>query len=277
MKQTALVLAALVLGLGLGWALHTEAVPPPPPPPPPAAGDAPAVDSLAAFVTALRGRFEQLREPTSDQENRLRRPRTPSYTNHLDMADSLGVPPLASEAELAALVRDGELVPLVDGPSYTVRVLEHSKPFVRPLLRDRADEVGRRFQAALADAGLPPYRFTISSALRTADLQRDLAQSNRNATTGRSSHEYGASVDLVYTRYALWPTAADTLDVPFSDPALATAQRMASRWASDLAGVYDDRLFGALARVLGQMQDEGRLLVLLEDEQPVFHLTLDGE
>ncbi|WP_420456958.1 DUF5715 family protein [Rubrivirga sp.] len=277
MRQTALALAALVVGLGLGWALRPEVAPPPPPPPAPAAGDAPAVDSLAAFVTQLRGRFEQLREPTSGEENRLRRPRTPSYTDHLDMADSLGVPPLATEAELAEHLRTGELVPLVDNAFYVVRVLEHSKPFVRPLLRDRVDEVGRRFQAALAQAGLPPYRITVSSALRTADLQRDLAQSNRNATTGRSSHEYGASVDVVYARYALWPSAADTLAVPFSDPALPTVQRLASRWADDLAGVYDDRLFGALARVLGQMQDEGRLLVLLEDEQPVFHLTLDGE
>ena len=30
-------------------------------------------------------------------------------------------------------------------------MLEHSKPFVRPLLRERLDEAGRRFQAALAE------------------------------------------------------------------------------------------------------------------------------
>lgn len=276
MKQAAFTLAALVLGLGLGWSLHRQLAPPPPPPPP-SAGLTPAVDSLAAYVTRLRGRFEQLREPTSSEENRLRRPATPSYTEHLDRADSLGVPPLDTEAELATHLRTGRLVPLVDNPFYVVRILEHSKPFVRPLLRERLDEVGRRFQTALADAGLPPYRITVSSALRTADLQRDLARTNRNATSGRSSHEYGASVDLVYTRYALWPTAADTLRVPFTDPAIPKAQRLATRWADDLAGTYDDRLFGALARVLGEMQDEGLLLVLLEDEQPVFHITLDGE
>ena len=276
MKQAAFTLAALVLGLGLGWSLHRQ-LQPPPPPPPPSAGMTPAVDSLASYVTRLRSRFEQLREPTSGEENRLRRPATPSYTEHLDRADSLGVPPLDTEAELATHLRTGRLVPLVDNEFYVVRILEHSKPFVRPALRERLDEVGRRFQTALADAGLPPFRVTVSSALRTADLQRDLARTNRNATSGRSSHEYGASVDLVYTRYALWPTASDTLQVPFTDPAIPKAQRLASRWADDLAGTYDDRLFGALARVLGEMQDEGLLLVLLEDEQPVFHLTLDGE
>lgn len=274
MRHALLTAAALALGLGLGWALRGTPDPPAPPPPPPA-GSAPAVDSLDAFVTRLRGRFEQLRETTSDEENRLRRPRTRSYTDHLEMADSLGVPPLAGEGELAGHLASGRLVPLVDTEFYVVRVLEHSKPFVLPGVRDRLAEVGRRFQARLAAAGLPPYRFTVSSALRTSDLQRELGRTNRNATAGRSSHEYGASADVVYTRFALWPTAADTLRVGFADPALPTAQRLAIRWADDLAGAYDDRLFGALARVMGEMQDEGRLLVLLEDEQPVFHVTLD--
>lgn len=273
MRHAAITVAALALGFGLGWVFHTQTAPPPPAPPP--AGQTPAIDSLDALVARLRGRFEQLRETTSDEENRLRRPRTPSYTEHLEMADSLGVPPVRGEGDLDGHLRAGRLVPLVDTEHYLVRVLEHSKPFVRPGLRDRLGEVGQRFQASLAEAGLPPYRFVVSSALRTADLQRSLGQTNRNATSGRSSHEYGASADIVYTRYAFWPIAADSLVVPYADPALPVARRLALRWADDLAGTYDDRLFGVMARVLGEMQDEGRLLVLLEDEQPVFHVTLD--
>lgn len=273
MRHAAFTFAALVLGFGIGWVLHTQAEPPPPPPPP-TAGSTPAVDSLDAFVLRLRGRFEQLRETTSDEENRLRRPRTPSYTEHLDAADSLGVDPLRGEGDLAGHIRTGALVPLIDNQYYIVRVLEHSKPFVLPRLRDRLDEIGERFQSALAEAGLPPYRITVSSALRTSDLQRALGETNRNAAAGRSSHEYGASADIIYSRYALWPSEADSLVVPFADPALPTTRRMATRWADDLAGAYDDRLFGVLARVLGAMQDEEKLLVLLENEQPVFHVTI---
>ena len=274
MMRTALVATfALAVGVGTGWLVREANLPVTAPPPD--AGSTPALDSLDARMLRLRGHFETLREPTSTEENALRRPRTPSYRNHLEMADSLGVSPLRSEADLAGHLRARRLVPLVDTEYYTVRILEHSKPFVLPALRDRLGEVGRRFQAALAEADLPPYRYTISSALRTADLQRDLGQTNRNAAAGRSSHEYGASVDIVYTRYALQPSAADTLDVPFADPEADRAQRLYSRWADDLAGAYDDRLFGALTRVLGEMQQEGRLLVLLEDEQPVFHITLD--
>ena len=274
MRKVLPILLALVGGLVLG-AVIRDAVPPPAPPPTAEPGSTTVLDSLDAYMLRLRGRFEQLRETTSDEENRLRRPRTPSYTEHLEMADSLGVPPVSGEFELREHVRAGRLVPIADGPYVQVRILEHSKPYVLPALLDRVEEVGRRFQEQLAEAGLPPYRLTVSSALRTADLQADLMTSNRNATSGTSSHEYGASVDLVYSRYSLRPSAADTLNVPFDDPAAPRAQRLATRWANDLAGTYDDRLFGALARVLGQMQDEGRLLVLLEDEQPVFHITLD--
>lgn len=264
---------ALVIGLALGWATRDASISTPAPAPPP--GSIPALDSLETAVLHLRGRLSVYREPTAEEENRLRRPQTPSYRDHLEMADSLGVPPLRGESDLARHLSAGRLVPLVDTEHYTVRILEHSKPFVLPALRDRIAEVGRRFQDRLQRAGLPRYRFTVSSALRTADLQEDLGRTNRNATAGRSSHEYGASVDLVYTRYSLQPSPADTLDVPASDPEGARAQRLYSRWADDLAGVYDDRLFGALARVLDEMQQEGLLLVLLEDEQPVFHITLD--
>lgn len=267
MRTALLLLAAGAVGLALGWlARQPEA-----PPRPLAAPEPAAVDSLDAAARRLRGRLEQLREPTSDEENSLRRPRTPSYSEHLAMADSLGVPPLRGEGDLAGHLRARRLVPLVDNAYYTVRILEHSKPFVLPVLRDRLDEVGRRFQAELAAAGLPPYRYTISSALRTAELQSALGVSNRNATSGTSSHEYGASADIVYTRYSLPAGAADTLALPDA----ARAQRAYAQWANDLAGAYDDRLFGALTRVLRAMQREDRLLVLLEDEQPVFHVTLD--
>lgn len=269
------VLTALALGVGaaLGWVASRATTHPPPPPP--AAGSTPALDSLENAVLRLRGRLEVYREPTAAEENSLRRPQTPPYRDHLEMADSLGVPPLQGESDLAGHLRAGRLVPLVDTEHYTVRILEHSKPFVLPTLLDRLAEVGQRFQDELARSGLPPYRLTVSSGLRTADLQEDLGRTNRNAATGRSSHEYGASVDLVYTRYSLRPSPADTLDIPFADPEADRAQRLYSRWADDLAGVYDDRLFGALTRVLRSMQDEGKLLVLLEDEQPVFHITLD--
>ena len=268
-----LVALALIGGVALGWALKPDPPPLPPPPPPPR-GSTPALDSLSALVSARRAAFERLPAPTSAEEGALRRPRTPPYSEHLEWADSLGVEPLDGEGELAGHLAAGRLVPLVDTEFYTVRVLEHSKPFVLPRLRDELDGVGRAFQAELARQGLPPYRFTVSSALRTSDLQRDLGRSNRNATSGTSSHEYGASADIVTFRYSLQPSAVDSLQVPYADPETERAQRWATQWSDDLGRANWDPLFGVMARVLGERQRAGRLLVLLEAEQPVFHITV---
>ena len=161
----------------------------------------------------------------------------------------------------------------MDTEYYTVRTLTHSKPFITPGLRSDLAEVGRRFQARLAEAGLPPYRFTISSALRTADLQRDLGRRNRNAATGTSSHEYGVSVDIVTFRYAYAPSAADSIAVPFADPHVDRANRLLIDIYDEAARARWDHLFGALTRTLGSMQRDERLVVLLEAEQPVFHIT----
>lgn len=268
-----LVCASLAGGAALGWSLKPD----PPPPPLPPQGDTPALDSLAELMTRRRAALERLPEPTSEEENALRRPRTPPYSAHLEWADSLGVPPLTSESELAGYLADGRLVPLHDTEYYTVRVLEHSKPFVLPQLRDELDRIGRAFQDELARAGVPPYRFAVSSALRTKDLQRDLGRSNRNATSGTSSHEYGASVDIVTFRYSLQPSSEDTLRVPFADAEIPRAQRWATQWSDDLGRAHWDPLFGAMVRVLGERQRSGELLVLLEAVQPVFHITVaDG-
>jgi len=268
-----LLVAVLAGGAALGWTFKPD----PPPPPLPPSGDTPALDSLETLLTQRRAALERLPQPTSDEEGALRRPRTPSYSKHIEWADSLGVDPLTSESELAGHLSEGRLVPLLDTEFYTVRVLEHSKPFVLPRLREELDRIGRAFQAELARAGVPPYRFAVSSALRTADLQRDLGRTNRNATSGTSSHEYGASVDIVTFRYSLQPSPADTLDVPFADSEIIRAQRWATQWSDDLGRAYWDPLFGVMVRVLRERQRTGDLLVLLEAEQPVFHITVaDG-
>lgn len=275
MMRPLAALLLLVAAGSLGWVLR-EQTQPPPKLPPPDLGQRAAWDSLDARLGRLRADLERTPQPTSDEENALRRPRTPPYRLHLGWADSLGVQPVAGERDLAVYIRSGRLVPLHDTDYYVVRTLEHSKPFVIPEVAEALDEVGRRFQARLADRGLPPYRFTVTSALRTADLQADLRSSNRNATSGTSSHEYGASVDVVTFRYSLRPSPADTFRVAVDDPDLGRAQRAYSLGADDLGRAYWDGLFGDLTRTMRSMQDDERLVVLLEAEQPVFHITARG-
>ena len=266
---TLLLVVIGAMAFALGWREREKRVPPRPPD----AITSPALDTLDSRTRRLRASLERLRPPLPEEENVLRRPRTPRYSEHLDWADSLGVQPLGSERELGQLLASGRLVPLVDNEYYVVRMLTHSKPFITPELREDLAETGRRFQAELAQAGLPPYRFTISSALRTADLQRDLGRRNRNAASGTSSHEYGASVDIVTFRYAYTPAADDSIAVPYPDPHVDRANRLLVDIFDEAARARWDHLFGALARSLGSMQRDDRLLVLLEAEQPVFHVT----
>ena len=263
-------LLLVALGATAGWLGHDALTPPPAAPPPVATA---ALDSLDARLARLRAGLERLEAPRPDEDAALRRPATPGYAEHRRLADSLGVAPVTDERALARLVRAGRLVPLVDTDGYVVRVLEHSKPFVTPATRDWLDAVATRFQARLRAAGLPPLRVVVSSALRTADLQADLRRTNRNATGGRSSHEYGVSVDFDYSDFRA-PAAVAPLGLPATDRQGQAADRLARLATDDLARAYWVPLSGELLRVLADEQRAERALVLLESEQPVFHVTV---
>ena len=127
---TLLLLAALVAG-GSGCTSEGEATSGLATASPPAA-DLAAFDSLDATLRRTRARFERLLPPTSEEENALRRPRTPRYAEHLEAAESFGVEPVDGEATIRQHLASGALVPLGETAFYTVRILEHSAPFVTP-------------------------------------------------------------------------------------------------------------------------------------------------
>lgn len=209
--------------------------------------------------------------PQSDEEAALRRL---PYRLHLERGRALGVPPVGGEADLRRHLEAGRLVPLADNAFYTVKVLEHSSPFITPQMADLLAEIGRRFQAELAERGLPPLKYTISSVTRTASSQAALARINANATRGRSSHEFGTTVDIVYTKYQYAPRAEDRLS-PLPLPALDDPLNGLLHEQYDaLAQGYWEHLAGLMGRVLLEMQREQKVVVLLESRQPVFHITL---
>lgn len=250
-------------------------------------GDSPSVDrpeatdevqaslerSLAAARAGADSVLDALRPValmTGGQESALRR-----YDNdaHLGRARALGVRP-ADAAELERLTGEGRLVPLSDSSALYAIELSRDGRLVVPKTVALVEEVGRRFQAALAERGLPAYRPIVSSALRTAEDQAELRRTNSNAAAGTSTHEFGTTVDLLYEGYAA-PLALPAGYVP-AQPAWASAHADATARAllEHVAARKSRELMAILGEVLREMQAEGAVYVTLERQQPVYHITV---
>ena len=150
----------------------------------------------------IAGSADRILEPlpvmTPAEEEALRRFRNAA---HVARARELGVRATDDEARLASGRRAPRPArgqhPSLDRPG------GQSPPRMSyPTLRTLLDVLAERFQERLTDMGLPPYRLEVTSALRTAERQEELRQSNANAAAGVSSHEFGTTVDLSYAAFA---------------------------------------------------------------------------
>ena len=261
-----------VLGLGaiacvaLGWAWGTS-----------------VRSVLAAYdarLDELATRAESVPLLSADELAQLRRSRNSA---HLDAAESLGIAPIATRAGLDSARAASDSVRWVESTDrYVVWDGEHSDPLLTPSAAASLDSIAARFAGALAAEGLPPYRFTVSSVLRSTQDQAELRGVNANAASGRSSHEYGTTYDITYKRYSPRPRSA-LPEVPGRVPrvfrpavrsALATRRDEAHR---QLAEDYPSRLAAVLGRTLIELEDEGVLITVRERRQPVYHVTVASE
>jgi len=213
------------------------------------------VDSVDRALRRVRGLTREERAALRQDVN----------ATQLAVAQSGGVR-ASGEAEIARLRRSGRLVELEDTTSYWVlRDLTHSVPLSTPSARGMLLEASRRFQARMDEMGLPRFRLTVTSVLRTDESQADLRQSNSNAAAGVSTHEYGTTMDISHIRFA--PPAAKR-GLP---PELAQLQ---DSLMQDVAKRHASALQGELGRVLGDMRREGKVKVMMERQQPVYHTTV---
>jgi hypothetical protein len=244
----------------------------------------PAPDASAPILGALDTAFVRLRaraaaiddalQPvpllTPAQEQALR---SDPNARQLERARSLGVRPTDATA-LDAARNDGRLIVLEDSTRYwVVRELDHSQPLVTPATRLLLERIGERFQARIAEHGLPAYRLDITSVLRTADDQTALRTTNPNAAAGVSTHEFGTSVDIAYSSFA---APIDPYGAPHSGPAALAPylDRIAALVLETAAARKSRELQAILGSVLNELRREGDVLVTLERQQPVFHITL---
>ena len=194
--------------------------------------------------------------------------------DHLAVARRLGVPQPVSADARERYLAEGRLVRLDDSPYWTVRALDYSTALVTPDVVALLTEIGERFQARLADLGVPPLRLEVTSVLRTADDQANLRRINPNAARGESTHMYGTTVDVAYSSFR--PPAEpvlelDTAEAPWLEPHL---RRMEGAATEAGAARMSRELQSELAHVLREMQAEGKVMVTMEVRQPVFHMTV---
>jgi hypothetical protein len=193
----------------------------------------------------------------------------------LAAARRLGIRPNTGAAELEQLVAAGRLVRLADSTDvWVVRDLAFSVPLVTPDAAALLQEIGERFQAALARIGVPAYRVEVTSVLRSAEDQQRLRAVNPNAAAGESTHQYATTFDIAYNAYA--PPAAPIVrpEIPEAawlepfllDYAALRAETVAARRAAEMQAI--------LGRVLIELQQEGKVMLTLERLQPVFHMTV---
>jgi len=207
----------------------------------------------------------------ASQERQLRR----QGAAHMAPARRLGITPNADDAQIDNLLATGKLVPVVkDTTLWIVRDLDYSVPYVVPSKKAMLVELGQRFHARLAADGLPPIRFEITSLLRTAETQAALRRVNSNAARGTSAHEFGTTVDLAYSSFAA-PAAPYVPNISVADRWLEPyLQQMATAITESTIAKYSREVQALLGEVLLEMQREGKVVVLLERRQPVYHITV---
>lgn len=229
-----------------------------------------------AYLEAQEAQYLTIPLMTPRQRSLLRRSRN---VQHVEAAERLGVASVAERDDVLDRAAEAGLVPIDrENPYYWVAELTHSVPYVTPSAAAVLDTIGVRFHQKLAEAGLPPYEYHISSVLRTQEDQEALRRINVNAALTTSSHEFGTTFDIQFRKYRYGGDPAAEVQRALGEPAypfLETefAGRLAAFYA-EMEEQYRSRLLSLLGETLIELEDEGMLLTVMERRQPVFHTTV---
>lgn len=274
---TAVGLAALLAAAGCSGseadgaehdAEHAEAAPaeqparvaprPPPPPPPMTAADSAALRTrVAARGDSVRAAFERAKPLGASEVANLRQD---VNAEQIATARRLGMR-VSGDAEIQRLVRARRLIALGDSTEFWIlRDMDHSVPYVTPDTRAMLEVLGRRFHARLDRLGLPHYRMKVTSALRTDENQAELRKINSYASRTVSAHEFGTTVDVSHERFAV--------------PAGLAGGEMEAEVLEELGKEHAKVLQAELGRAIAEMRDGGGLHVMMENMQPVYHMTI---
>lgn len=231
-----------------------------PPLPMTAADSAAARTQVAAERDSIQAAFSRVRPITAREVALLRQD---VNAEQLVSARALGLH-ASGPGEIASLVRAGRLAALGDSTSgWVLRDMDHSEPYVVPDARGMLVALARRFHERLARLGLPRYRLKITSAMRTDASQEELRKINSYATRSTSTHTYGTTMDVSHERFA----------VPV-EPRAGGAAEMERAMLEEVGKANAPLMEAELGRAILDMRAAGELHVMMENLQPVYHITV---
>lgn len=163
----------------------------------------------------------------------------------LAAAQKYGVEPVQGRKEAERLVRRLEKVESCE--LYMVDELTHSVPYLTKSAKRLLDDMGRIYQKSLIAGGYRPHRFIVTSLLRTREDVDRLRRVNANASRN-SSHMYGTTFDISWSRY--------------------------NRVSVDGNTASNNTLAAYLGECIYYLRDHGRCVVIYEQNQHCFHITV---
>lgn len=171
---------------------------------------------------------------------------------HISAGKAVGLDPAFRKnadflAERDSLLECGALVYVPDTLGYRKKSAKYSYPYLTPEAYKVLNELSDRFQQKLKAKRQPSYQLYLTSCLRTEESQRRLRKGNRNATKDTTSHLYGASFDISYWEFL--------------------------RPSNGRAYSYK-HIQNILTKTVGEMRDEKKFLVIKENGQFCFHITV---
>ena len=273
------LLWTVLLLVGCGSAPGSEdgsSSPPPRDVPSPVAVE--AADSLAdRLVSRVDAAFQRIAVLTRSEQSTLRRY---IQDDHIEFARRIGIDPIADRrvaGRLMARPGDGGVVHVRTNDYFIVDPrMGFAVPLLVPSAAHALQALSVQFQKELRSAGLPPYRFILTSILRTVVDQSILQGSNVNAASGESTHEFGTTFDVYYDRYHYSP-AIDSVARSVEASGKAAPGRLRQRLHTTYRTYGEDqseRLKAVLGRTILALQADGLLMVTYERRQPVFHVTV---
>lgn len=165
---------------------------------------------------------------------------------HLDVAKRLGLKEIPhTRADIPSIVG---LVGIESNDKYIVDDLTYSAPYLTKGAAAELEHIATAFQDSLSSKGLlTGYRLIVTSVLRTEEDVLRLRRSGNPNASDNSSHCYGTTFDITYTRYFCEDETEARMQ-PFE-------------------------LTKVLGEVLSDDKKAGRCIVKYEHKEHCFHIT----